>query len=114
MAMNLLHLFRQSDRPARRLQVRRRPLVEGLEGRQLLSTVGGAEFRMNPASPKVAGGNGQVIDIGILKCPEVAQGNHISTSVMSEQGSHHGNNGVADIQGAHIGTGAMVVYMQYK
>ena len=39
--MNWLRLFRQSDNATRRIPARRRPLVEALEGRQLLSGIVG-------------------------------------------------------------------------
>ena len=39
--MNWLRLFRQGDDSTRRLPARRRPLVEALEGRQLLSGIVG-------------------------------------------------------------------------
>jgi hypothetical protein len=83
-------MFRsQSDRPStRRPQVRRRPLVETLEGRQLLSTVAaiqGAHIGTNVAA---------------------IQGAHIGSNVAAIQGAHIGTN-VSEIQGAHIGTMAM-------
>jgi hypothetical protein len=74
--MTLLQLFRPSDCPARRPQGRR-PLVEGLEGRQLLSGVVGNHIG---TSAMFAG---------------APVGSHIGTSAMV-QGGHPGM-GVADI-----------------
>ncbi len=99
--MNLLQLFGQSDRSTRPFHARRRqPLVEALEGRQVLSG-----FTVTPAivgshiGYNTAGIVGQHIGMtaGI-------QGAHIG-SVAAIQGQHIGYEGVvADhIQGQHIG-----------
>jgi hypothetical protein len=70
---------RQNDCTSRRSRLNRRPLVEGLEGRELLSTVAliqGSHIGTN-----------------------AVQGAHIGTNAI--QGAHIGTNA---IQGAHIGT----------
>jgi uncharacterized protein YwlG (UPF0340 family) len=73
---------RQNDRPTtRRTQPRRRPLVEALEGRQLLSSFTGTV--VNTSASLVAG-------------------SHIGTNVSSIQGNHIGTN-VSEIVGQHIG-----------
>ena len=73
--MNLLQLFRQSDRPARRI-TGRRPIVEGLEGRQLLSGIVGNHI----GTGTMAAG--------------APVGSHLGTSVVAEgvlrQGGHLG------------------------
>jgi hypothetical protein len=89
--MNLLRLFRHIDRSTRRSQAsRRRPLVENLEGRQLLSSVS--------FTPDIVGKHqGTNVAAAI-------QGNHIGTNVAAAiQGNHIGTN-VAAILGNHIGT----------
>jgi hypothetical protein len=61
--MDLLRLFRPGDRSSRRLQARRRPLVEALEGRRLLST-------LTLTAPAVQGGHigsGIASDVAILR-----------------------------------------------
>ena len=78
--MNLLRLFRHDDRSTRRFQSRRRqPLVEGLEGRQLLSS-----FTVTAA----------------------VQGAHIGSNA-AIVGQHIGV--TADIVGQHIGSFADIV-----
>jgi hypothetical protein len=81
--MYLLQLFRQqSDRSIRRLPARRRPLVEALEGRQLLSS--------------------------FTVTADAIQGNHIGTNVSADVvGSHIGTNVLSDIVGNHIGTNVL-------
>jgi hypothetical protein len=76
--MNMLRLFRQDRRSTRPFQARR-PLVEALEGRQLLSSFPG------------------VADI---------QGAHIGTNVTAIVGQHLGFSMVSvdQIKGSHIGT----------
>ena len=78
---------RQDDRPsARRPRAGRRPLVEDLEGRKLLSTFI----------------QGNHIGSGVSAA---VQGAHIGTSVSAAiQGAHIGMSVSAAIQGAHIGT----------
>jgi hypothetical protein len=78
-------IFRgQDDRPTtRHPQARRRPLVEDLEGRQLLSNF------IQGGHP----GTGVAAQI---------QGNHIGTNVAQIQGGHPGT-GVAEVQGWHPG-----------
>jgi hypothetical protein len=67
----------------------RRPLVEALEGRQVLSGF---------AAPHVDMIVGQHIGTNVA----AIQGQHIGVSVDAIQGSHIGSN-VAAVQGAHIG-----------
>jgi hypothetical protein len=74
--MNWLRLFRQGDNATRRLPSHR-PLVEALEGRQLLSGIVGNH-------------------IGVVS--DAIQGNHIGYQAI--QGNHIGT---AWIQGSHIG-----------
>ena len=100
--MNLLRLFRQGDRSTLRSQAsRRRPLVEALEGRQLLSSVAvtpdivGNHIGTNVAAA-IQGNHIGVADI---------VGNHIGTNVAAIQGNHIG---VADIVGQHIGVPAAI------
>jgi hypothetical protein len=76
--MNWLRLNRQCDRPTRRRQGRR-PLLEDLEGRQLLSGIVGNHIGTSVAA---------------------IQGAHIGTSVAAIQGAHVGS---AMIVGNHIG-----------
>jgi hypothetical protein len=76
--MNLFRLFPQGDASTRRLRARRRPIVEALEGRQLLSGIVGNH-------------------IGVVS--DAIQGNHIGYQAV--QGAHIGS---AMIQGAHIGS----------
>jgi hypothetical protein len=89
--MLLSRFFRRRDvRSIRRSLPCRRPLVEALEGRQLLST-----FTMTKVeSPAIVGNH-----IGT----SAIQGNHIGTSAI--QGNHIGTSA---IQGNHIGTSAIV------
>jgi hypothetical protein len=88
---------RQADRPAARRPRTRRPLVEDLEGRLLLSGIQGrhigtsvalAEKAYAQANFSVIAGN----PIGTSVAPAIV-GNHIGVSVSA-----------AMIQGAHIGT----------
>jgi hypothetical protein len=65
--MNWLRLFREDHGSTRRLPARRRPIVEDLEGRQLLSGIVGNH-------------------IGVA----AIQGNHIGMSVAAIQGNHIG------------------------
>jgi hypothetical protein len=77
-----LRVRRQNDRSAtQRPRLCRRPLVEALEGRQLLSDIVGQHIGSNAAA---------------------VQGAHIGTNVAAIQGAHIGTN-VAAVQGAHIG-----------
>ena len=79
-------------------RVRRQPLVETLEGRQLLSTFGG-------------GGVGQHIGVAAdiqgahigSNVADAIQGAHIGSNIAAIQGAHIGSNVAAAIQGAHIG-----------
>ncbi len=64
---------------------RRRPLVEALEGRQLLSTFTATEFGSPPAQPAIVGNH--------IGAPMI-QGNHIGTNMVV--GSHIGSNVVVD------------------
>jgi hypothetical protein len=85
--MNPLQFFRHENGSNRRLQSRRRPLVEDLEGRQLQSGIVGNH-------------------IGAGVVPAGIQGNHIGAGVVpaSIQGNHIGYGVVpAGIQGNHIG-----------
>jgi acetyltransferase-like isoleucine patch superfamily enzyme len=79
---------------------RRRPLVEALEGRQLLSTFTVTEVAPPPAQYDVVGNH-----IGTNVA--MIQGNHIGTNVAMIQGNHIGTN-VAMIQGNHIETNMVV------
>ncbi len=86
--MNLFRL-RQGDNATRRLPARRRPIVEALEGRQLLSGIVGNHI-----------GNAMIQGAHIGTA--MIQGAHIGTAMI--QGAHIGT---AMIQGAHIGTGVV-------
>jgi UDP-3-O-[3-hydroxymyristoyl] glucosamine N-acyltransferase len=88
---------RRDVRPLRR----RRPLVEGLEGRQLLSTFTVTKVAPPPAQYDVVGNH-----IGTNVA--MIQGNHIGTNVAMIQGNHIGTN-VAMIQGNHIGTNVAMI-----
>jgi hypothetical protein len=68
--MNLLRLFRNGDSSTRRLQPRRRPIVEALEGRQLLSGIAGRHI-----GTSVAMIQGAHIGSAMVK------GGHLGTSV---------------------------------
>jgi hypothetical protein len=101
-------IFRkQDDRPTiRRPQPRRCPLVEDLEGRQLLTVLTFTKITMTAAAiqgshigSNVAAIQGNHIGMTVAGI----QGNHIGTSVAAIQGNHIGMS-VAAIQGAHIGT----------
>jgi hypothetical protein len=115
--MNRLRLFGNGDSSTRRLQARRRPIVEDLEGRQLLSGIVG-----NHIGTSVAMIQGNHIGTRVA----MVKGGHIGTSVAMVKGGH-GPYDVADvqkvreaavvqrqhldsamIQGAHIGS-AMIV-----
>jgi hypothetical protein len=72
--MNWLRLFRHSDGSTRRLQARRRPIVEDLEGRQLLSGIVGNHIGMG--APMIVGNH---IGTGAM-----VQGGHIGTRVVSD------------------------------
>jgi hypothetical protein len=89
--MFLFPLFRhQDDRHCtRRSQTRRRPLVENLEGRQLLSTV---------ASPDVS--------FNFTKISAIV-GNHIGTNVSAIVGNHIGISPA--VKGGHIGTSVSAI-----
>jgi hypothetical protein len=95
--MDLLRLFRRTDDSTRRLPNRpRRPLVEALEGRQLLSgfTVdASAVERKHVGTAAMIQGN----HIGVVAA---IQGNHIGTAAI--QGNHIGV--APSIVGNHIGT----------
>ncbi len=80
--MNWLRLFRQGNDSTRRLPSRRRPVVEALEGRQLLSGIVGNH-------------------IGVVS--DAIQGNHIGYQAI--QGNHIGYQA---IQGNHIGSPMIV------
>ena len=102
--MNALRLFRPGNDSTRRLQARRRPIVEALEGRQLLSGIQGNHI-------------GIVADVQNVLAADFATGEHVKTAMI--QGAHIGTAaiqgahiGTAAIQGSHIGTSA--VYMQYS
>jgi hypothetical protein len=84
--MTLLQLSRRSDRPGRHPQVRR-PLVEGLEGRQLLSGLQGIV--------------GRHID---------ANGRHLDTSVAEVQKVREM---AGTVRGTHDGN-VMAIYTQYS
>jgi hypothetical protein len=75
---------------------RRRPQVESLEGRQLLTA-------LTLTSPELAGiiGNHAGTNVAAI------QGQHIGTNVAAIQGQHIGTN-VAAIQGQHIGMTAAI------
>jgi hypothetical protein len=101
--MFTLPIFRrQDDRTAARHPKphRRRPLVEALEGRQVLSTLTFTKIEMN-----VSAIVGQHIgmDAGIqgnhIGMSAGIQGNHIGMSAAGIQGNHIS---VTEIQGAHI------------
>jgi hypothetical protein len=79
--MNGFRLLRHTDSSTRRLQARRRPTVEALEGRQLLSGIVGDHIGMNAADFRA----GSHIGTGAM-----IVGNHIGTSAM--------------VKGGHIGT----------
>jgi hypothetical protein len=79
---------------------RRRPVLEALEGRQLLSTFTATEVA--PPSAHVA-----VVGSHIGSNVAMIQGAHIGNGVAMIQGGHIGN-GVAMIQGEHLGTNALV------
>jgi hypothetical protein len=66
-------MFRNGDRPTRRLQARR-PLVEALEGRQLLSGIVGNHIGTSAT---------------------MIQGAHIGSAMI--QGAHIGTNVVSDV-----------------
>ncbi len=86
--MDLLRIFRsQNVCSNRRVRVRRSPLLEALEGRQLQSGLAGV-------SPMIVGAH---IGYGVA----AIQGSHIGYGVAAIQGAHIGS--VAAIQGAHIG-----------
>ena len=78
--MSLLRLFRQGDGLIRRSQGRRRPLVEALEGRQLLS--------------------------GFTATADIV-GAHIGTNAAANIAGAHIGSVTADIVGNHIGTPAV-------
>ena len=102
--MNTLRLFRQGNGSTRRLQARRRPIVEDLEGRQLLSGIQGNHI-------------GVVAEVQRSLVADSATGKHLDTAAI--QGAHIGT---AAIQGNHIGSPAIVVahigtnaiYVQYS
>ena len=72
---------READRPSAREPQSRRPLVEDLEGRQLLSGIQGQHIGANVSA-----------EIVVTKPVDLIVGNHIGTSV------------TAGIPGNHIGT----------
>ena len=71
---------RQNDRPTTRRPQARRPLVESLEGRQLLSGATVTAVSLHAALPKTT--SPVVID--------AIQGNHIGTNVSEIVGNHIG------------------------
>ena len=75
---------RLADRSSARRPQTRRPLVEDLEGRQLLSGIVGNHIGMNVA-PAIVGNH-----IGMNVAPAIV-GNHIGTPAI--QGSHGPYNG---------------------
>jgi len=81
--MNWLRIHRHVSGSTRRAPARRHPVVEALEGRQLLSGIAGRHI----------GTSAMIV------------GNHIGTGAMIV-GNHIGTG--AMIVGNHIGTGAMV------
>jgi hypothetical protein len=84
---------RQASRPSTdRPQTRRTLSVEGLEGRQLLSSVAGPGYTV------------RFFDLAAV--PSIV-GNHIGTSVATIKGSHVGSVAAGAIQGNHIGTSAV-------
>jgi hypothetical protein len=93
--MLLSQLFgRQSVPSTRRPRPARKPLVESLEGRQLLSTF--------VDSPMIQGNHIGTSAVLRKHVPDAIQGNHIGTSAVLRK---H----VPDaIQGNHIGTPAIV------
>jgi hypothetical protein len=110
--MNLQHIL-HGNRSNRRPQVRRRPIVDDLEGRQLLSSLVPEVQKVREAAMVVP---------EVQKVPEAAsafqgvvgshigtyaiQGSHVGTDAI--QGSHIGTNGASPdgIVGNHIGTSA--------
>jgi hypothetical protein len=90
--MNWLRLFRQGNDSTRRLPSRRRPVVEALEGRQLLSGIQGNHIGV--VSDAIQGNH-----IGY----QAIQGNHIGYQAI--QGNHIGYQA---IQGNHIGSPMIV------
>src|SRR5262249_36120559 len=70
--MNGFRLLRHTDSSTRRLQARRRPIVEALEGRQLLSGVVGSHVGVNAADFRVGSHIGT---------SAMVKGGHIGTSV---------------------------------
>jgi hypothetical protein len=78
--MNLLRLFRNGDGSTRRLQPRRRPIVEALEGRQLLSGIAGRHIGNSAAVAEFRVGShiGTGAAAGVLR-----QGGHLGAMVSS-------------------------------
>jgi hypothetical protein len=89
------------DRTVARRPRAHRPLVEGFEGRQVLSTLAliqGQHIGMAVVAP-------DTLNFTKINVPAWIQGNHIGTSVTDIVGNHIGT-GVTDIVGNHIGTSA--------
>jgi hypothetical protein len=95
--MNLQHIL-HGTRSNRRPQVRRRPIVDDLEGRQLLSSLVPEVQKVPEAASAFQG------LVGSHFGADAIQGSHIGTDAI--QGSHVGNNAAspAAIVGNHIGT----------
>ena len=88
---------------------RRRPVVEALEGRQLLSTFAANDFRSAPVQPAIVG-NHIGTNVAVVQRKHIGadvamiQGNHIGSR--DDPGEPHRNR--AMIQGNHIGTNVAV------
>jgi hypothetical protein len=84
--MNGFRLLRHTDSSTRRLQARRRPTVEALEGRQLLSGVVGSHIGLNAADFRVGShiGTGAMVQGGHIGTSAMVRGGHIGTSVVSD------------------------------
>ena len=93
---------RQNARMTRRTQLGRRPLIEALEGRQLLST-SALIVGNRIGSPMIVGNHiGSPMIVGNHIGTAAIQGNHIGTAAI--QGNHIGS---PMIVGSHIGVMAV-------
>jgi hypothetical protein len=103
-------LRRYDDRPCtRRSRTAPRPrlLVEDLEGRQLLSTVTGADFSLN--FTKINANASVVQGQHIAAAPSGIQGNHIGTSAAVVVGHHLVGSVTEAVGGDGLGAGANTV-----
>ena len=101
---------RQTDRPHVRLPRARRPLVENLEGRRLLSGIQGNHIGVMSVAPAIVGQHigTAAIQGNHIGTPAIV-GQHIGTSVTQVvQRKHIGTDVAPAIVGNHIGTPAIV------